>query len=81
MNDPQIHALLLYATWAFTGLGFIALSFPSIRALINARYRKAPLEIVFDPSNPARRFWSFESTPDPSDPNKHIAFHETRVKL
>jgi hypothetical protein len=40
-----------------------------------------PLEIIFDPSNPARRFWSMESPRDENDNKRPGAFWEYRVEI
>ena len=32
----------------------------------------SPLKIIFDPANPARRFWSLENNPNPNDPNRNF---------
>lgn len=39
------------------------------------------LEILFDPTNPARRFWSLESIPNPNNFEQHIPFNEYRVEI
>jgi hypothetical protein len=41
----------------------------------------SPLEIVFDPSNPARRFWSMESPKDEHGVRLPGAFWEHRVEI
>lgn len=43
--------------------------------------KQQPLEIIFDPGNPARRFWSLESAPHPTDASRHVPYFETRLEV
>ena len=42
---------------------------------------ESPLEIIFDPTNPARRFWSMESPVDDAGQRMPGAFWEYRVEI
>lgn len=45
------------------------------------RAHASPLEIIFDPSNPARRFWSIEALPGSSGQSMRGGFWEYRVEI
>ena len=76
-----------YVFIAFIGVGLLCVTIPAIRAVwtfisnrINPSIDKSPLEIIFEPLNPARRFWSLVSHVD--DYKRLIGnFWEHRVEV
>ncbi len=81
VSDPFTKTMLLYATWGFVVLGFLVLAFPGVRRVLHRAYRKTPIQIIFDPRNPARRFWSLENAPHPTDASRHVPYFETRLEI
>lgn len=76
------------ATWLLIFLWRLLLAPSRIHAEAEAKVRtleaelaKPPLEIVFDPANPGRRFWSLERREHPSRPDGIEHYHECRIEV
>lgn len=77
-EHPNFVLWFWIATAFFFVFGICCLAPPIIHKL---KARKSPLEIVFDPGNPARRFWSLESRKHPNKPDEFVPFHEYRIEV
>ena len=75
-NLPQI------SRWCIFACGIILLGAPLIKPKRpHETEDESPLEIIFDSTNPARRFWSKESPRDGSGAAKYGTFWEYRVEI
>ena len=66
-----------YSVWIVFCVSFSLFSVP----FLIYRWKRLPLEIIFDPRNPANRFWSMESQIYENGNKKPIVFWEYRVEI
>ena len=92
-SKGKLVAMIPHFTWEQWALGALAIAlFWTFEASYRVYWRRedrirelegimaSPLEIVFDPNNANRSFWSMENNTNPIKPDEHIVYWEYRIR-
>jgi len=79
-TDPNFQTSILWIISGAFGL-FVFIFWPEIEKFLRQIVARSPLEIIFDPTNPGRRFWSMEAQKDQNGKPLLPACWQYRVEL